>query len=111
MAARTLETHVQTQLLQGRRDEKNFLIRHDEQYATMLHGSVAAAQKDLAALAQDVADQPALAAAVHQMAADTSMAPMRGMWRCRCGMVTRCISSGRCPGVSTPGRPISRRAC
>nr|WP_294512499.1 methyl-accepting chemotaxis protein [uncultured Rhodopila sp.] len=69
--ARDLETTAQIALLQARRQEKNFLLRHDETSVAQQANSTAAALKALHALSQRVAEQPELAGAARQMIEDT----------------------------------------
>ncbi len=68
---RGLETAAQIALLQARRQEKNFLLRHDEASATEQAASTAAALTALQTLSDRVAGQPELLDAARQMTEDT----------------------------------------
>ncbi len=68
-----IETHVQMELLQARRHEKDFLLRHDEKYASMQVESTNAALHDIDSLAAQVADQSDLTAPVRQMKTDATV--------------------------------------
>ncbi|HEX3405249.1 MAG TPA: methyl-accepting chemotaxis protein [Acetobacteraceae bacterium] len=70
--AQAVESHVQMELLQARRHEKDFLLRHDEQYATQQHAATDAALHDLDALAVQVAGQANLVEPVRGMIADVN---------------------------------------
>lgn len=67
-----IESRIQFNLLQARRHEKDFLLRHDEQFAVLQGESTSAALHDIDSLAARVADQPDLATPVGQMKTDTT---------------------------------------
>ncbi len=69
--ARDLETKIQIQLLQARRGEKNFLLRHDQESISMQADSTAGALHSLDLLSASVANQPDLRGLADQMTADT----------------------------------------
>ena len=68
--SRALETGVQINLLQARRQEKNFLLRRDEASVASQQAATLAAARDLDALLP-LLNEPDLAAAVRTMRADT----------------------------------------
>jgi methyl-accepting chemotaxis protein len=71
--SQAIETRIQFDLLEARRHEKDFLLRHDAGYASMQVESINAALHDIDSLAAKVADNSDLAAPVRQMKADTTL--------------------------------------
>jgi methyl-accepting chemotaxis protein len=68
---RDQETAVQIALLQARRHEKNFFLRHDENSIRAQLAATGAAQQELAALAARLSGQPALQTLADRMSQDT----------------------------------------
>ena len=69
---RSIETRIQLEMLQARRHEKDFLLRHDERYVVLQHDATEAALHDSEVLATRVTDQPSLAELVRTMPVDVS---------------------------------------
>jgi methyl-accepting chemotaxis protein len=68
---RDLETQVQIALLQARRHEKNFLLRHDDESVAAQQRATTNALRSLETLAASVATDPGLLDAARQMTGDT----------------------------------------
>jgi methyl-accepting chemotaxis protein len=75
--ARGIETRIQIELLQARRHEKDFLLRHDNKYAAMQRDATQAALRDIEDLAARAADQPDLADLVRGMSTDVNTYTMQ----------------------------------
>src|ERR1700722_1721620 len=70
--ANDLESRLQIALLQARRQEKNFLLRHDQESLTLYAASIDGAAKLETDLTARLADYPANLAMIEQVRTDTS---------------------------------------
>ena len=70
--ASDLESRLQIALLQSRRQEKNFLLRHDQDSLTLYAAAIATADKIATDLAARLANHPANLAMIEQVRTDTS---------------------------------------
>jgi len=68
---RDLEDHLQSLLLQARRHEKDFLLRHDEKSLTLHAAAMASIATTLASLEARLTGDPAILASTEQVKADT----------------------------------------